>query len=90
MSHSPVFVLGYREHMDTIQRESEAGDGTALAVCINDCQLDYGQAGSELSPICFRVRCAFAEMRWGRAAAVAFEAGTLLVDEKQPNPPHYL
>ena len=76
--------------MDTIQRESEAGDGTPLAVCINDCQLDYGQAGSELSPICFQVRCAFAEMRWGRAAAAEFEGRTLLVDESQPNPLQYL
>jgi hypothetical protein len=90
MSHSPVFVLGYREHMDTIQSGSEKGDGAPLAVCINDCQLDYGQPSSELSPICFQVRCAFAAMRWGRAAAAAFEAGVLLVDEKQPKPPHYV
>jgi len=75
--------------MDTIQRGSEISDGAPLAVCINDCQLDYGQAGSELSPICFQVCCAFAEMRWGSAAAAAFKAGALLVDEKQPNPPHY-
>jgi hypothetical protein len=77
--------------MDTRQhREPEAGDGGPLAVCINDCQLDYGQASSELIRICFQVRCAFAEMRWGRAAAEAFEAGNLLADENQQTPPQYI
>ncbi len=71
-------------------REPEACDGGPLAVCVNDCQLDYGQPSSELIRICFQVCCAFAEMRWGRAAAVAFESGMpLMVDEKQPIPPHY-
>ena len=69
--------MGTRE-----KRESEAGDGSPLAVCINDCQLDYGQASSELIKVCFQVRCAFAEMRWGRAAAAAFQEETM-VDEKQ-------
>jgi len=63
--------------MDTSKpRELEASDGAPLAVCVNDCQLDYGQPNSELIVICFQVRCAFAEMRWGREAAAAFEAGT--------------
>jgi len=59
------------------QRETEAGDGGPLAVCINDCQLDYGQPKSELITICFQVRCAFAEMRWGREAASQHDAETL-------------
>jgi hypothetical protein len=71
----------------TIQREPEAGDGGPLAVCINDCQLDYGQQRSELIKICFQVRCAFAEMRWGHAAASEFEAITLL--DVQLVPPQY-
>ncbi|HSE37176.1 MAG TPA: hypothetical protein VLG74_07735 [Blastocatellia bacterium] len=73
--------------MGTINnRKAETGDGGPLAVCINDCQLDYGQASSELVRICFQVRCAFAEMRWGRAAAEAFEAGALLAEKKLPTP----
>ena len=62
--------------------EPEVCDGGPLAVCVNDCQLDYGQASSELARICFQVRCAFAEMRWGSSAAAAFDAGTPIVDEK--------
>ena len=67
-----------REHRDDV-----AGDGSPLAVCINDCQLDYGQASSELIKVCFQVRCAFAEMRWGRAAAAAYQDRTIM-DETQP------
>lgn len=66
------------------QLEPEAYDCGPLAVCVNDCQLDYGQANSELIRICFQVRCAFAEMRWGSAAVAAFEAGTLTVEEQTP------
>ncbi len=55
------------------QRAVQGCDGSPLAVCINDCQLDYGQARSELVRICFQVRCAFAEMRWGSSAAAAYE-----------------
>lgn len=40
-------------------------DGSPLAVCINDCEIDYGQPGSELVKVCFQLGCAFAEMRWG-------------------------
>ena len=76
--------------MGTTKHRRDACDGGPLAVCINDCQLDYGQASSELMRICFQVRCAFAEMRWGRAAAAAFEAGTLMADERQPSPPQYI
>lgn len=71
----------------TKHRQPEAFDGGPLAVCVNDCQLDYGQAGSELVRVCFQVRCAFAEMRWGSAAAAAFGAVTITVDRKQPCPP---
>jgi hypothetical protein len=70
----------------TKQREPERFDGGPLAVCINDCQLDYGQANSELVRICFQVRCAFAEMRWGRSAAAALEAVLSVVDESEPTP----
>jgi len=61
--------------------EPDVCDGGPLAVCVNDCQLDYGQASFELVRICFQVRCAFAEMRWGSSAA-AFHADTAIVDEK--------
>ena len=46
-------------------------DGTPLAVCVNDCRLDYGQDRLQLAPVCFQVQCAFAEMRWGKAESVA-------------------
>lgn len=74
----------------TKHRELQVCDGGPLAVCINDCQLDYGQASSELVRICFQVRCAFAEMRWGSSAAAAFDAFTPVVDEKQPTPPDHI
>lgn len=38
--------------------------GAPLAVCVNDCAIDHGQSPSDLAPICFRLGCAFAEMRW--------------------------
>jgi hypothetical protein len=59
----------------TTHREPEARDGGPLAVCVNDCKLDYGQASSELIQLCFQVQCAFAEMRWGSEAAAAFGTG---------------
>lgn len=39
--------------------------GAPLAICINDCEIDYGQPYAELEKVCFRLHCAFAEMRWG-------------------------
>jgi len=45
-------------------------DGSPLAVCINDCEIDYGQPGFELAKVCFRLGCAFAEMRWGNSVEV--------------------
>jgi hypothetical protein len=52
-------------------------DGRPLAVCINDCEIDYGQPGTDLAKVCFRLGCAFAEMRWGNC----FEK-TVAVNEK--------
>ena len=49
-------------------------DGRPLGVCINDCEVDYGQPYSDLIGTCFRLRCAFATMRWGDAPASAPEA----------------
>lgn len=73
--------------MDTSTHfEIQAGDGGPLAVCINDCQLDYGQPDAELMRVCFSVRCAFAEMRWGPSAAEAFKRNSLLDDDKEPSP----
>lgn len=42
--------------------------GAPLAICINDCEVDYGQPYAELRKVCFRLRCAFAEMRWGNGS----------------------
>ncbi len=39
-------------------------EGTPLAVCVNDCEIDYGQPYKELARVCFQVGCAFAERRW--------------------------
>jgi hypothetical protein len=43
----------------------EETEGIPLSVCINDCQLDYGQSDRQLAPLCFHLGCAFADMRWG-------------------------
>lgn len=48
----------------TNKRTNEETVGAPLVVCINDCALDQGQSFSELAPICFKLGCAFAEMRW--------------------------
>jgi hypothetical protein len=40
-------------------------DGRPLAVCLNDCEIDSGQPDPQLRRVCFLVKCAFAEMRWG-------------------------
>lgn len=52
--------------MDLIKTGDPNTYGAPLAVCVNDCVLDYGQPAAELMRVCFQVRCAFAEMRWGR------------------------
>jgi hypothetical protein len=52
---------------------SEEPLGAPLAVCINDCAIDQGQSHSELAPICYRVGCAFAEMRWRRSIETSGE-----------------
>jgi hypothetical protein len=36
-----------------------------LAVCVNDCEIDCGQPWQDLVLVCFKVGCAFAELRWG-------------------------
>ena len=46
------------------ERANDEVVGAPLVVCINDCALDHGQPSSELAPICFKLGCAFAEMRW--------------------------
>lgn len=46
------------------QRVKEESAGRPLMVCLNDCALDHGQPSSELAPVCFKLGCAFAEMRW--------------------------
>ena len=69
------------------QRVAEIGDGGPLAVCINDCQLDYGQPKSKLIRLCFEVQCAFAEMRWGCSSATATEDAPPAVDDGVPTPP---
>lgn len=53
----------------TNYQEPRPPQGAPLAVCLNDCDLDYGQPCGELASICFRVGCAFAGMRWGISAA---------------------
>ncbi len=74
MSHSQFSVFISEGHVISDKAPgSDKADGLPLAVCINDCQLDYGQSDSELSRICFQVRCAFAEMRWGRDAARTYQ-----------------
>lgn len=70
----------------TKHQKPELPDGGPLAVCINDCQLDYGQKRSELVRVCFQVRCAFAEMRWGSSAA-AFGPVTLEVNKDHTSTP---
>jgi hypothetical protein len=71
----------------TKQPGTELPDGEPLAVCINDCQLDYGQRRCELARVCFQVRCAFAEMRWGSVEA-ACNPEPLKVDENRLQSPH--
>jgi hypothetical protein len=52
--------------------------GAPLAVCINDCELDHGQHPLDLVVLCFKVHCAFAEMRWGDAVERSCEIKSLL------------
>jgi len=66
------------------RKEPDGCDGNPLAVCVNDCQLDYGQPSSQLVQVCFQVHCAFAEMRWGRSAAISFELSQTVSDENVP------
>ena len=52
--------------MNNIKTAEPNTHGAPLAVCVNDCMLDYGQPAAQLRRVCFQVRCAFAEMRWGQ------------------------
>lgn len=56
----------------------EESPGAPLAVCVNDCAIDHGQPASELAPMCFRLGCAFAEMRWKRSAEDSGEMGPVI------------
>ena len=47
-----------------MNQTGKALDGGPLAVCLNDCAIDRGQSSTELAPLCFRLGCAFAELRW--------------------------
>jgi hypothetical protein len=67
-------------------QKSELPDGGPLAVCINDCQLDYGQRRSELAAVCFQVCCAFAEMRWGNPPAILSVVPLETDDNHPPSP----
>jgi hypothetical protein len=66
----------------TNQRAVEV-TGAPLAVCINDCYIDYGQRASELAPVCFQVGCAFAEMRWGPCESTHHSSSTA-PDPREP------
>jgi hypothetical protein len=57
----PLDLQSRRYIIDRLDVEDQ---GAPLAVCINDCAIDHGQAHSELAPMCFRLGCAFAELRW--------------------------
>lgn len=52
--------------------------GTPLVVCVNDCAIDHGQAHSELAPMCFRLGCAFAEMRWRKSIETSGEMAMII------------
>lgn len=47
-----------------MNRTGKTLEGGPLAVCMNDCAIDRGQSQAELAPLCFRLGCAFAELRW--------------------------
>ncbi len=57
--------------------------GTPLAVCINDCAIDQGQSHSELAPMCFRLGCAFAEMRWRKSIETSGEMAIIIRQQIQ-------
>ncbi len=57
--------------------------GTPLAVCINDCAIDHGQSHSELAPVCFRLGCAFAEMRWRKSIETSGEMAMIIRQQIQ-------
>ncbi len=58
---STICVEGNNVMASTIR---DVPEGAPLTVCVNDCALDHGQPYRELAPVCFRLGCAFAELRW--------------------------
>ena len=62
----------------TKQRANDEVTGAPLVVCVNDCALDHGQPSSELAPICFKLGCAFAEMRWKGSVDKGDEMGVII------------
>jgi hypothetical protein len=59
-------------------------DGAPLAVCLNDCELDCGQHPTELVSLCYKVRCAFAEMRWGTVLEQSCEMKSVVLKHLAP------
>jgi hypothetical protein len=62
----------------TNQRVNDEIVGAPLVVCINDCALDHGQPSSELAPVCYKLGCAFAEMRWKAPANKSEDMGVII------------
>jgi hypothetical protein len=62
----------------TNERANDEVVGAPLVVCINDCALDHGQPSSELAPICFKLGCAFAEMRWKSSVERGDDMGVII------------
>ena len=54
------------KRVTSISRKTGEANGRPLGVCINDCEIDYGQPYADLIHVCFSLGCAFAEMRWGK------------------------
>ncbi|HMG36714.1 MAG TPA: hypothetical protein VKM94_22450 [Blastocatellia bacterium] len=61
------------------ERDPRESYGAPLAVCINDCELDRGQKPVDLAVLCFKMQCAFADMRWGGAVETSCELKSLVV-----------
>jgi hypothetical protein len=65
----------------TNQRTNKGTEGAPLMVCINDCALDHGQPYEELAPVCFKLGCAFAEMRWKNSVDKAEEMAMAMTQQ---------
>lgn len=81
-NHLQFASMSYRENRSMANKKKAAGTfGSPLAICINDCEIDYGQPAAELQKVCFRLRCAFAEMRWGNGACRLPEPAAYTVEK---------